>query len=123
MQIWAQNLYTMYDAESSQTEWSSEYFAKWLATPQTGALGHIPLIVLTRTEGGYSDGQDVTATQRESERTKGQAMLVQLSSNSKQVFVHSGHNMEVEAPEAVTAAIREMVEVIREHRSLGTSHP
>ena len=118
IQIWAQNLYAMYDAESSQTEWSTEYFAKWLASSQAGSLDKIPILVLTRADGGYGDDEDVPPTQHEHERKEGQAKLVQLSNNSKQVFVHSGHNMELEAPDEVTAAIREMVEAVRNQKPL-----
>lgn len=118
MQIWAQNLFAMYDADSSQTEWSAEYFAKWLETSQAGSLGKVPVIVLTRAEGGYGNNDDVPAAQHERERKEGQAKLVQLSRNSKQVIVHSGHNMELEAPDEVTTAIREMVDVLRTHKPL-----
>jgi pimeloyl-ACP methyl ester carboxylesterase len=118
LQVWAQNQYAMYDAESSQTEWSAEYFAKWLATPQAGALGKTPLIVLTRAEGGYGNDQDVPAAQLEKDRLEGQAKLVQLSTDSKQIIVHSGHNMDLEAPEEVTAAIREIVDAVRNHQIL-----
>ena len=111
----------MYDAESSQTEWSTEYFAKWLATSQAGILGNMPLIVLTRAEGGYGNDEDVPPSQLEKERKNGQAKLVQLSFNSKQIFINSGHNMDLEAPEEVTAAIREMVEAVRHHTGLGAT--
>ena len=122
LQVWAQSLPEIEDAENSQREWSGEYFAKWLATPQAGTLGTIPLIVLTRAEGGYSDGEyDIPAAQLEKERKEGQAKLVLLSSNSKQVIVHSGHNMDLEAPDDVTAAIREVVEAVRRHDKLGTT--
>jgi len=40
MHLWAQLLPAVYDAENSETEWSGEYFAKWLATQQAGTLGH-----------------------------------------------------------------------------------
>lgn len=48
LQLWAQSRWEIDDAEDSQRQWSSEYFAKWLAAPQQGNLGSIPLIVLTR---------------------------------------------------------------------------
>lgn len=116
LQLWAQSLPEIEDAENSQREWSGEYFAKWLATPQTGTLGAIPLIVLTRAEGGYSEGDyDIPAAQLEQERKEGQAKLALLSANSRQVIVHSGHNMDLEAPDDVTAAIREVFEAVR-HR-------
>jgi pimeloyl-ACP methyl ester carboxylesterase len=119
LQLWAQSLPEIEDAENSQREWSGEYFAKWLATPQAGTLGAIPLIVLTRAEGGYSDGDyDIPAAQLENERKEGQAKLALLSANSRQVIVHSGHNMDLEAPGDVTAAIREVVEAVRRHGKL-----
>ena len=40
-------------------------------------------------------------------------MLVKLSSNSKQVIVKSGHNMDLEAPDNVSGAIRVVVEAVR----------
>jgi hypothetical protein len=45
-------------------------------------------------------------------------MLVTLSTNSKQVIVKSGHNMELEAPDEVSAAIRKVVEAVRNKRKL-----
>ncbi|PYX49204.1 MAG: hypothetical protein DMG79_09375, partial [Acidobacteria bacterium] len=113
LQIWAQGLFEIQDAEASQTDWSGEYFAKWMKTSQAGTLGAIPLLVLTRAEGGYGNDQDVPAAQMEKERKQGQDMLVKLSKNSKQVIVNSGHNMELEAPEDTTAAIRSMVDTVR----------
>ena len=120
MHLWAQLQPGVYDAENSETQWSEEYFAKWLAAPQAGTLGAIPLIVLSRAEGGYKDGEaDVPAAQLERERKVGQAMLVTLSTNSRQVIAQSGHNMNLEAPDAVSAAIREVVVAVREHGRLG----
>lgn len=114
--LWAQLLPAVYDAQNSETEWSDEYFAKWLATPQEGTLGKIPLIVLSRAEGGYRDGDaDIPAAQLEKERKEGQSKLAALSTNSRQVIVHSGHNMNLEAPDDVTAAIRQVVEAVRRH--------
>jgi len=118
MQLWAQALPEIEDAENSQREWSGEYFAKWQATPQTGILGPIPLIVLTRAEGGYDNDLDIPAAQLEKERKEGQAKLTQLSTNSKQIIVHSGHNMELEAPGEVSAAIRQVVDAVRRHSKL-----
>jgi pimeloyl-ACP methyl ester carboxylesterase len=118
LQVWAQALAEIEDAENSQREWSGEYFAKMLATPQAGTLGAIPLVVLTRAEGGYDNDLDVPAAQLENERKEGQARLAQLSTNSKQIIVHSGHNMELEAPAEVSAAIRQVVEAVRRHGKL-----
>lgn len=118
LQLWAQKLVEIQDAEGSQTDWSGECFAKWLKTSQAGSLGNIPLIVLTRAEGGYGHDQDVAGAQLEKERKEGQAMLVKLSTNSRQIIVKSGHNMDLEAPEQVTAAIRTVVEAVRNNKNL-----
>lgn len=112
MQLWAQQQAGVYDAQNSETQWSEEYFAKWLASSQADSLGAIPLVVLSRANGGYSDDK------LEAERVAGQAMLVRLSRNSKQIVVNSSHNMNLEAPDAVASAIREVVEAVREHRPL-----
>src|SRR5262249_30279306 len=118
MQLWAQSLPQTQDAEDGQRQWSEEYFAKMLASRQTGNLGAKPLIVLTRAAGGYSEGLDVPAAQLEKERLIGQAHLALLSSNSRQVFVHSGHNMELQSPDEVAGAIRSVVEAVRRHSKL-----
>ena len=111
LQAWAQALPQMEDAEASQREWSSEYFAKWL-NPQAGTLGAISLLGLTRAEGGYEDS-DVPAAQLERERKARPGDARQVSSNSRQVVLKSGHNMNLEAPEDVTRAVREVVEAAR----------
>jgi hypothetical protein len=116
MQLWAQQLPAVYDAQNSETQLSGEYFAKWLARSQARTLGSIPLVVLSRADGGYRDGDaDIPAAQMEVERKEGQAKLVLLSSNSKQVVIHSGHNMNLEAPDDVVAAICVVVEAVRRH--------
>jgi len=116
MHLWAQQLPGVYDAQNSETEWSGEFFAKWLATPQAGTLKAIPLIVLSRADGGYSGADsDIPAAQMEQERKAGQAMLVSLSTNSKQLVLHTGHNMNLEAPDDVASAIRQVVEAVRSH--------
>jgi pimeloyl-ACP methyl ester carboxylesterase len=113
MQVWAQSLTNTDFAEASQREWSDEYFKKWLAEPQAGVLGSIPLIVLARAEGGFGDDLDVPALELEAERKAGQAMLTRLSTKGKLVMVRSGHNMELEAPDEVVEAIREVVLAVR----------
>jgi pimeloyl-ACP methyl ester carboxylesterase len=121
MHFWAQRLPGVYDAENSETQWSDEYFAKWLATPQAGVLGAIPVIVLSQADGGYRDGDtDIPAAQLEKERKEGQAKLVLLSSNSKQVIVHTGHNVNLEAPGDVSNAVREVVNAVRHRGTLAS---
>jgi hypothetical protein len=95
LQRWAQALPGIEAAENSQREWSGEYFSRLLSSPQSALLGAGPLVVLTRAEGGYSD-LDVPAWQLEKERKEGQAKLAHLSTNSRQIIIRSGHNMELE---------------------------
>ena len=74
---------------------------------QAGAVesfGAVPLIVLSR---GLPEGQ-------EQEWQRMQTELLQLSSNSQQLFAEkSRHNIQVEQPEAAVGAIVQMVEQIR----------
>jgi len=66
------------------------------------SFGDIPLIVLSR---GLDQSADWQA---------GQAKLLQLSTNSQQLFAEkSGHNIELDQPEAAVGAIVKMVEIIR----------
>ena len=118
LHLWAQSLPAMEDAENSQREWSDVYFALWLAKPRDGALGQLPLIVLTRADGGYTENLDVPAVQMDQERKDGQAKLAKLSSNSAQIVIRSGHNMDLEAPAAVSFAIHRVVNVVRTHQPL-----
>lgn len=65
-------------------------------------LGALPLIVLSR-------GKDLDA-----KHTAAQARLLQLSTNSQQLFAEqSGHPIMIEQPEAAIAAIVKMVEQVR----------
>ena len=118
LHLWAQRLPALEDAESSQREWSEVYFAQWLSKPRDGALGNLPLLVLTRADGGYSKDLDVPATQMEQERIDAQAKLARLSKNSAQVTIRTGHNMDLEAPAAVSYAIHRVVNVVRVPRPL-----
>ncbi|MDQ6894853.1 MAG: alpha/beta hydrolase [Acidobacteriota bacterium] len=117
LQLWAQALSGIDDAENSQREWSTESLAAMHASPQEGVLGEMPLVVLTREKGGYSDKLDVPAAELEKERLAGQAGLARLSRNGRQIIVPAGHNMEIEAPDAVAGAIRDIVLAVRRARS------
>jgi pimeloyl-ACP methyl ester carboxylesterase len=65
-------------------------------------LGALPLIVLSR-------GQD-----QDAKHTAAQAELLQLSSDSQQLFAYqSGHRIMIDQPEAAVAAIVKMVEQLR----------
>lgn len=65
-------------------------------------FGDLPLIVLTARQNPIPGWQEW------------QTELLQLSSNSQQLFAESGHNIEIERPDAAVAAIVKMVELVRQ---------
>jgi pimeloyl-ACP methyl ester carboxylesterase len=70
-------------------------------------LGSVPLIVLSR---GLREGSEAEDAKWQRE----QSALLQLSSNSRQMFAEkSGHNIQFEQPAAAVGAIVQMVEQIR----------
>jgi len=115
LHAWASALPALEDAEDSQREWSGEYFAKWFAQSQAGSLGDRPLIVLTRAHGGYGDNLDKPGAEIERVRLEAQRALVALSTAGAQEVVDTGHNMHLEAPDTVTAAIVKVVGLVRKH--------
>jgi pimeloyl-ACP methyl ester carboxylesterase len=117
MRLWAQSLPTLEDAEASQREWSTEYFAAWHEKSQEGSLGYLPLLVLSREKGGYPEGLDVPAATLEANRISGQAALARLSRHGKRRTLSSGHQMHLEVPEQVAGAIRQIVSEARERRA------
>ena len=106
LHAWSAAQHGLDAVEDSQREWSTEYFARWLAAPQKGSLGSLPLIVLTRAEGGYGDSLDKPAAELERARLDAHRKLAELSTAGSQRIVQAGHNMHLEAPEVVTQAIR-----------------
>jgi pimeloyl-ACP methyl ester carboxylesterase len=119
--LWAELLPALEAAESSQREWSAESMALMHATPQQGILGAIPLLVLTRKEGGYGNNLNVPAAEMEAERLQTQSQLTLLSSNGRQVIIDSGHNMNLEVPNIVAAAISDVVVLCRQSPQLRVS--
>ena len=66
------------------------------------SLGELPLIVLSR------------APNRDLDWDRKQTDYLRLSSNSQQLFAeHSGHNIQLDEPEAAVNAIERMVEQVR----------
>jgi hypothetical protein len=83
---------------------------------ERATLGNLPLIVLARTEGGYREGMNISATRLEQLRRSQQADLAALSSkDALQSAPNSGHNIHVEDPAFTVQAVRELVEQAR-HR-------
>ena len=58
----------------------------------------------------YKLGNSVELSSKE-----GQAKLALLSSNGRQVILNCGHNMNLEKPDDVAAAIRDVVTAVRNH--------
>ena len=105
----------------SELDSSQEVIAVWYASKKLSSvpLGDMPLIVISRGEGGCPDTPEVSGKQLDQERKEQQAELVHLSHNSKQVIAgHSGHNIHIEDPALVIQQIRDVVETVRNKRKL-----
>jgi pimeloyl-ACP methyl ester carboxylesterase len=118
LHLWAQSQRALASAEENERAWSPEYFARWHANPESSTLGPIPLVVLTRAQGGFRDDLDIPAAQQEAERKQNQARLAALSKNCDQRIVASGEDMQVEAPDAVVQAIQDVMEAARKSSSV-----
>jgi pimeloyl-ACP methyl ester carboxylesterase len=83
-----------------------------------GTLGEIPLVVLSRSQGGISAGPGISkedAEQFEAAHDEMQAELAALSPKGKHVIAEgTGHYIQVDRPELVIDAVREVVEATRE---------
>ncbi|MEO8362175.1 MAG: alpha/beta hydrolase [Vicinamibacteria bacterium] len=110
---WADSQGSRQAAAESERTWSPEYFARWAAEPERPTLGNIPLIVLNREKGGYGDGLGIPAQQLEDERVAGQERLKRLSTRGERRTLASGHDMQLEAPDEVAAAIKDVVLRVR----------
>lgn len=121
IRLWAETQPAYEQAQQEERNWSPEELAlmyKNRGKPEF-TLGDIPLIVLTRGEGGYEDGLNVPAKELEDERLRLQKELAKLSSNSKQIIAKdSGHNIHLEAPDLVVDAIRQVVQAAQRHTRL-----
>ena len=106
---WAAAQPLLQEVEDSQREWSAEYFARWVRSPQKGSLGSIPLVVLTRADGGYGKNLDKPEDELERARLDAQRGLAELSSAGTQRIVNAGHNMHLETPDVVVQAIRDVI--------------
>ena len=86
-----------------------ESFSRWVRSPQKGSLGPIPLVVLTRADGGYGKNLDKPEEELERARLDAQRGLAELSSAGTQRIVNAGHNMHLETPDVVVQAIRDVI--------------
>lgn len=119
MQVWAQNQFVYQKTVNNEMTWSPEDVQDMYEHKGEAAymLGNIPLIVLTRGNGGY-DGRSDSA-ELENERLVQQEQLATLSTNSKHIIdKKSGHNIHLEDPAIVITSIREVYEAARKHKKL-----
>ena len=118
-QKWAQNQPTFRATVDSEMTWSPEDVQRIFKNKGNPSyrLGNIPLIVLTRANGGYKGRTD--STELEQERLSQQKELSLLSTNSKWIIdKNSGHNIHLEDPQLVIRSIHEVVEAVRQHKKL-----
>jgi pimeloyl-ACP methyl ester carboxylesterase len=118
MWMWAaaQPVYRI--AQPLEMEWSPDEAEREFQRRRRACatLGSLPLIVLARTECGYREGMNISASRLEELRRSQQADLAALSSKGILRFApNSGHNMHVEDPTFTTQAVRDVVEQAR-HR-------
>jgi hypothetical protein len=76
---------------------------------QDHPLGNIPLIVLTRDPSKMNDYQGPQTASLVKEHEEQQARMVKLSNQGRKIIVANvGHQIELEAPEMIVAAIHEV---------------
>jgi pimeloyl-ACP methyl ester carboxylesterase len=91
--------------QDSEREWSGEYFARWLAHPQTGLLGSRPLAILARNAKNPDDAAR--------ERMLLQLSLASLSESATVTFIGFDHDMQKTIPGEVAHAIVNVVDQVR----------
>jgi len=120
MQVWYQSQPVYREAASNEMNWSPEDVADTYANRRKPdyLLGDIPLIVISRGNGGYGDMPG--ADSLEHERITLQKDLTHLSTNSKQIIdKNSGHNIHLEDPATVIDAIKQVIRAYTKHEKLG----
>jgi pimeloyl-ACP methyl ester carboxylesterase len=81
---------------------------------QSGTLGDIPLVVISRDPNRAPDPQDPLFSKRERHWEKLQLSLTQLSTKATRVIATgSGHSIPVQRPEVIASAVRGLVENAR----------
>ena len=100
-----------------------------MGSPQTSrgddalnSLGDLPLLVLSQAEPVPELNEEQNAHFIALAK-KLQSELAAISTNSRHIPVSCGHYIHIGQPQAVIDAIREVVEVIRTHRSIRASAP
>jgi pimeloyl-ACP methyl ester carboxylesterase len=116
LRLWADAQPAHLAAWFAEMDWSPEDVARLYTTRDidTCPLADRPLVVVSREQGGYRDAATVSATELEAERIRQQRDLLRLSRNSRQIIAAgSGHLVQLEMPDLVVRAIRDVVRVAR----------
>lgn len=118
IRLWALSQPNHYVADSNP--FMAEEFAEIYASnnKREYPLNGLPLIVLTR---GVSEYPNEQAKQLDEDRRRLQTDLLCLSRNSKQIVASkSGHRIQLDAPELVISAIKQVVEAVRRSSADGS---
>ena len=119
MQIWAQSQPQFIKTVRAEMDWSPEDVADLYRHKKEPLymLDDMPLIVLTRGKGGFDGRKD--SLQFETERLQSQEELASMSADSKHIIdMNSGHNIHLEDPAIVIAAIKEVFAAASNHTRL-----
>ncbi|MGH7494648.1 MAG: alpha/beta fold hydrolase [bacterium] len=117
VRLWALAQPQHYAADNDPC-WAEEFAEIYAARRiQDYPLGDLPLIVLTRGKSEYPDTEE--GGKLEVERKRLQADLLNLSRHSKQITAKtSGHHIQLDDPELVIDAIRQVVSAVQHHTKL-----
>lgn len=118
LQLLAQTQFDYFKAASEEMDWSPEDVADMYKNRHNPSykLGNIPLIVISKGDGGFSGPQGASL---EMQRTSLQNDLTRLSTNSKHIIdKKSGHNIHLEDPATVIFAIKEVLHSYKTHTKL-----
>ena len=113
---------------TSDDYWNEELQAMYLARKTSPCpLGHIPLVVLLGAEETTAPPEGIPADQwqRLNEEKKQQKLdMAALSHNSKVIVAsHSGHHIQLDQPQLVIDAIRQVIDAVRQGTKLKASDP
>ncbi len=120
VRLWALTQPNHYAADSDPY-WGEEFAEMYAARKSHDyPLGNIPVIVLTRGKSEYPETEE--GRQLDEDRKRMQSDLLNLSHNSKQIIARtSGHHIQLDDPEIVIDAIRQVVDSALHHRKLALS--
>jgi pimeloyl-ACP methyl ester carboxylesterase len=123
LRLWALNNQKL--SAATDDFWAEELQAMFVARSKTPyPLGDIPLVVLIGGKKGGETPQGISAEEWKrlsEEKRKQKTELANLSRNSKVIISEkSGHHIQLEEPDLVVSAIRQVVDAVRKRAKLRT---